>query len=81
VTTMNEGNQLPVYFGQVEKDLDGRLWAAVYRDDPATSGSLVRMEQVASTKRGKQRVVEMVMKQRDLEMDKNGRLPRVRCPP
>jgi hypothetical protein len=64
---MNERNELPVYFGQVEKSLDGSLWAAVYRGDPATSGSLVRQERVPSMRLGKRRVAEMIMEQRDLE--------------
>ena len=70
---MNKGKELPVYYGQVEKSVDGSLWAVVYQGDPARSGSLVRQERVKSTRRGKQRVAEMIMEQRDLEMDKHGR--------
>ena len=43
---MNKGKELPVYYGQVEKSVDGSLWAVVYQGDPARSGSLVRQERV-----------------------------------
>ncbi len=59
---------IPVFVGQLEKDVDGYLRAAVYRGDPASSGTLVTRERVPSLRVGKRRLRAMVMEQVDLGM-------------
>jgi hypothetical protein len=67
--TENRDTDVPVFTGQLEKDADGALWAAVYRDDPSCPHTLLRRERVPSTRAGKRRVQAMVMEQVDLEIN------------
>jgi hypothetical protein len=66
--TEDRSTDLPVFTGQLERDADGALWAAVYRGDAVCRHTLLRRERVRSTRAGKRRVQAMVMEQVDLEI-------------
>ena len=53
--------QEPAYVGQVERDLDGRLWAVLYLGD-----QVVHKEQVRSLRKGRRRVTDLVLSAADV---------------
>ena len=61
------GKELPVCVGQVEREPDGSVWAAVYLGESPSPETLARRERVESPKAGMRRVIAMISEQVDLE--------------
>lgn len=57
---MNEPPSAASYVGQVERDADGVMWAVLYFGD-----QVVTKEQVASLRKGKRRVTDLVLSAAD----------------
>jgi len=53
------------FVGQLERDCDGVLWAALYAGTPAHNGSLLTREIVRSTRHGRRRVADLVLAEAD----------------
>lgn len=57
---MNERPSAASYVGQVERDADGVMWAVLYLGD-----QLITKERVASLRKGKRRVTDLVLSAAD----------------
>ena len=57
---MNERPSAVSYVGQVERDADGVMWAVLYLGD-----QVVTKERVASLRKGKRRVTDLVLSAAD----------------
>lgn len=57
---MNEQPPTAGYVGQVERDTDGVLWAVLYLGD-----QLITRERVASLRKGRRRVTDLVLSAAD----------------
>jgi hypothetical protein len=57
---VNERPSAASYVGQVERDADGVMWAVLYFGD-----QVVTKEQVASLRKGKRRVTDLVLSAAD----------------
>ena len=57
---MNQESSTASYVGQVERDVEGRLWAVLYLGD-----RVVRKEQVRSLRKGRRRVTDLVLSAAD----------------
>ena len=57
---MTQQTTFTAYVGQVERDLDGRIWAVLYRE-----GHVIAREQTRSLRRGKRRVTDMLLSAAD----------------
>ena len=57
---MTQQTAFTAYLGQVERDLDGQIWAVLYCE-----GNVVAREQARSLRRGKRRVTDMLLSAAD----------------
>jgi len=57
---MTQQTAFTAYVGQVERDLDGQIWAVLYCE-----GEVIAREQTRSLRRGKRRVTDMLLSAAD----------------
>jgi len=57
---MTQQTAFTAYVGQVERDLDGQIWAVLYGE-----GHVIAREQTRSLRRGKRRVTDMLLSAAD----------------
>ena len=57
---MTQQTTFRAYVGQVERDLDGQIWAVLYCE-----GQVIGREQTRSLRRGKRRVTDMLLSAAD----------------
>jgi hypothetical protein len=60
MAAMTQQMAFTAYVGQVERDLDGQIWAVLYCD-----GHVMSREQARSLRRGKRRVTDMLLSAAD----------------
>ncbi|HEY5879374.1 MAG TPA: hypothetical protein VIU11_10700 [Nakamurella sp.] len=65
---MSERQTTPSYVGQVERDPDGLIWAVLYLGD-----RVVTRERVASLRKGKRRVTDLVLSAADALVERPSR--------
>jgi len=58
---MTQQTAFTAYVGQVERDLDGQIWAVLYCE-----GQVIAREQTRSLRRGKRRVTDMLLSAADV---------------
>jgi len=66
---VSERQAVPSYVGQVERDPDGILWAVLYLGD-----QVITRERVASLRKGKRRVTDLVLSAADTLVERPSRV-------